>query len=686
MADPDPGELVRIQQAHHRRFIGLQEVAGDLVGEQWDAFAGLDDFAAAQFTAGAGLVVDQVRAQTSTLAVAYMNANDTLAGFPPELVPVVPSIRNGIPTPDVYRRSVVEARRMISQGSPFDEAMAAGRARAVSTAKTDVTLTNRAEISRAGPLRPWVVGYRRVLTGRSCGFCATASTQRYRSADLLPIHPGCDCDVGEIIGETDPGQIINRELLTELKAQGVPDDIAAARALPDARDAVAAQRERVGSLRAELRRETDQERETRLEKRLDKARIELDAREAKLVQLRTQRAAGQRTTRIVVDENGKILGPDGKPTLTAVKPHGELGQTLTNAKHAAPATAPPAPSAPTVRRTRAEVTDPDVLSEATRRNVSPARVVELREEKAGRRFLEDRARREAARTLSADSPEVLDVAARFGVHPDEVLSARARVATVRKVAREEAARVQAEAIADIDRLGTTRLANPPRAGSRSGMGRTLRRGEWDWLEQISDREKARLSRQWYGGSTAPDQLAADISARLGREVDIDEAVQLWLDANRRAEAAGALRRGKLPSPDAYSDAIDARSILRDLADDGYDPAILFGDDLSAAGHIAANDAQLVQREALDFLGDAANPTEGRSPYQMTYQSWNEDVMDLEHLMREGRATEQQRRRYAELVPQYLDEPDLGFEDLYTRIVATARKAGEEVPDYAAVPW
>lgn len=673
--------LADVQQAHHRRLLGLQEATAEVIGDAWDTFANLDDVAAAQFTAAADVVVQQASRSTSTIAVAYMQANDRIIGETADLVPIVPTIRNGTPAAQVYQRSIVEARRRVAAGAPYDEAMASGRTRAMMTARTDVSLANRAEITRGGIARPWVVGYRRVLTGQSCGFCGLASTQRYRSADLLPLHPGCDCDVAEIFGTADPGQIINRELLSALKDAGIPNDVTALRALPDARQAVTAQRQRIDELRRQLREETDQARTTRLEQRLERARADLAGKEEKVARLEQTKNAAGRSNRLIVDEGGKILGADGKPLQVATRPHGELGPTLSNKAHESAG----APSA-TPRRTRASVTDADVLAEARRRNVSPERVIDLREEKAARRFAEDRARREAAKTLAADSPDVRKVAERFGVDPDDVLTARARVADVRKVAREAAARVQADALRELDRLDAVRLTNPPRVRSKTGMGTAARRGEWDWLDQLTDKERGRLSRQWYGGSQAPDQMAHTMSEVLGRDLSVDEAMDLWLDLNRRAEAAGALRRGKLPSLDAYSDAIDPADLMRDLADQGYDPAILFGDDLTAAGHIASVDRQLVQSEALDYLGSAANAVEGPAPYRMSFATWEEEVRDLEYDLREGIASERARRRYAELIPQHLDGPDLGFEDLYARIVSTARKAGEEVPAHAVIPW
>ncbi len=648
MAELD--QLVEIQQAHHRRFLGVQDATAELIGEQWDTFAGLDDVAAAQFEAAAGVVLQTAKQQTSTLAVAYMNANDRLGGFPASgLVPVVPEIRNGVPVAEVYHRSIVEARARVANGATFEEAMRSGRARAVSTARTDVSLTNKAEINRGGQLRPWVVGYRRVLTGRSCAFCATASTQRYKSADLLPLHPSCDCDIAEIFGTEDPGQIINRDLLTDLKdakreAGGRPYVVDADGSIRYKRTENVLSPDGTGPLRTP------------------------DG------QLRKQVTAGDKVRVEVVD-------------------HGELGPMLTDAKHAtttAPELAPPStsPSTGPARRTRSTATDPDVLAEARRRNVTPDRVIELREQKAERRFLEDRARREAAKNLTADSADVRRVAEKYGVHPDEVLSARARVADVRKVAREAAAREQADVLRELDRLteGSPRIKNPPRIGSKTNAGSAARRGEYDWLEQISDREKARLSRSWYGGGQAPDQLAASMSNALGRDLSIDEAMDLWMDLNRRAEAAGALRRGKLPSLDAYSGQLDPDELLRSITDEGYDLARIFGDDLDAAGHIASVESDLARREALDYLGDAVNAIEGPSPYRMGFQTWEEEVRELEYLLRENLAGRTERARYAELVPQYLDEPGLDFEDLYARIISTARKAGEEVPDYARIPW
>lgn len=193
---PELDQLVRLQEAHHRRLLAIQKVTGDLVVKAWDTFGGLDDAAMAAFSGAATVVVEAAKVNVATLAVGYMNGNDRIEGFPARLVPVVPVIRGGVPTVEVYGRAVVTARVLIAKGRTFLDAMGAGRSRAESMARTDVVLTNRGAMAEGARSRPHVVGYRRTLTLPSCGLCATASTQRYKSADLLPIHSGC------VIGST----------------------------------------------------------------------------------------------------------------------------------------------------------------------------------------------------------------------------------------------------------------------------------------------------------------------------------------------------------------------------------------------------------------------------------------------------------------------------------------------------
>lgn len=124
-------------------------------------------------------------------------------------------VRNGVSPGAVYHRPVATARTLEADGLPRSEALRRGQQRAQTLAATDLQLasthTSRAVLEAAGA-RVW--GYRRILSGsKVCGMCVVASTQRYHREDLMPIHPGCKCDVAPIVGDEDPGRVINQDLL-----------------------------------------------------------------------------------------------------------------------------------------------------------------------------------------------------------------------------------------------------------------------------------------------------------------------------------------------------------------------------------------------------------------------------------------------------------------------------------------
>lgn len=109
----------------------------------------------------------------------------------------------------------VEAR--LAEERPLTKAVAAGERRARLLGITDLELAEREAVRQVlvtDPRTSEIEYYRRVLTGdENCGLCVVASTQRYRKAELLPIHPGCDC-VSEPLppGQAD-GQVVDEQLL-----------------------------------------------------------------------------------------------------------------------------------------------------------------------------------------------------------------------------------------------------------------------------------------------------------------------------------------------------------------------------------------------------------------------------------------------------------------------------------------
>lgn len=125
------------------------------------------------------------------------------------------ALRNGTNVEDVYRRPFVQMRMALAKNPlDFPAALNTGTLTARSLARTEVQLSRRQVSLFARKYNKNVVGYLRTLTGmESCALCYVASTQRYHKGDLLPIHPGCDCGEMPIYGDSDPGQIIDKQLL-----------------------------------------------------------------------------------------------------------------------------------------------------------------------------------------------------------------------------------------------------------------------------------------------------------------------------------------------------------------------------------------------------------------------------------------------------------------------------------------
>lgn len=185
-------------------------------------FAGLGTWRDAdieRFTATVLPLVIGAQRQMGSLTDAYIRAmvGDMIGGV------VRPSgaatatgaaVRGGVAPAEVYARPIRTVWQALAEGKPLDVALAAARFRLAKITATDLQLAkdHAARSALAGDQR--VVGYRRVLTGaKSCGLCVIASTQRYHKADLLPIHPGCDCGIAPIVGDQDPGQVLNDRFL-----------------------------------------------------------------------------------------------------------------------------------------------------------------------------------------------------------------------------------------------------------------------------------------------------------------------------------------------------------------------------------------------------------------------------------------------------------------------------------------
>lgn len=116
----------------------------------------------------------------------------------------------GVPTADVYRRPAVDVYTALAAGQTFSDAVQAGTNRLRSIVSTDLQQARNRQANRSVGASGFQL-YRRVLSGKEdCELCRLASTNRYSKADLMPIHPGCDCGVEPML-DFDPEPEVGSE-------------------------------------------------------------------------------------------------------------------------------------------------------------------------------------------------------------------------------------------------------------------------------------------------------------------------------------------------------------------------------------------------------------------------------------------------------------------------------------------
>lgn len=134
------------------------------------------------------------------------------------------AVRAGADPETVYTRPFITVWTALKHGEDFERAVASGLARATNAAATDVQLTMRATAAEIGAQDDAITGWERVPDGNACSLCLIASTQRYHSGDLMPIHAHCGCGIAPLPG--DVAHVINRDRYQQLTAEGAIDQIA----------------------------------------------------------------------------------------------------------------------------------------------------------------------------------------------------------------------------------------------------------------------------------------------------------------------------------------------------------------------------------------------------------------------------------------------------------------------------
>jgi len=121
-----------------------------------------------------------------------------------------------------YERLARDFRFHVVSGTGEADAVDKVARRAAAVVATDLALAHRAQAQRFLTRRQVTTGFRRVLRpelgsgGPPCGLCVVAADRVYTYRELLPLHPGCRCEV-VAVGETaDPGFSLNAQDLQRI--------------------------------------------------------------------------------------------------------------------------------------------------------------------------------------------------------------------------------------------------------------------------------------------------------------------------------------------------------------------------------------------------------------------------------------------------------------------------------------
>lgn len=213
--------LDQLTAAHQTTTAQIRDRTLAVTAARWDASPAYRD---ADIDALISQILPQVQASqlaTATLTSAYIGQAARISG-----TGIAPATVNrdailgyrGTPSADVYRRGAVTLYTALSNGSPFDAAVAYGLDRMLTIVATELQQAKNRQAQRALEASGFY-GYRRVLTGlENCALCAIASTQKYSKHELMPIHPGCDCGVQPVREADGPGTILDPDLLEHTHA------------------------------------------------------------------------------------------------------------------------------------------------------------------------------------------------------------------------------------------------------------------------------------------------------------------------------------------------------------------------------------------------------------------------------------------------------------------------------------
>ncbi len=188
--------VTRLDRAYDTQVHQLRLRIQNFTSRYWNSMGSWRDDDIERLLATVTPMVQSGQQRISDLTDAYMTRLAAQQGYTVSGRTLEATTRTlrGVSDETLYARPFATMHDSLSKGQSVTAAVAAGKSRLLSIVTTNLQLAKTHSARRAmqsGGVRMT----ERVLTGReNCALCVIASTQRYWSSDLQPVHPGCDCN------------------------------------------------------------------------------------------------------------------------------------------------------------------------------------------------------------------------------------------------------------------------------------------------------------------------------------------------------------------------------------------------------------------------------------------------------------------------------------------------------------
>lgn len=196
------GTLVQTHIAAQER---LRALVAHGVGNAWTRLPAYDEANVPEWLATVLPLVNAAQRQSVSLTEAFLarSLGRGPVGVPPAGL-IGAGVRNGAAPAEVYRRPFVTVWTALKAGTGFEDAVAAGLARARSSATMDVQLSSRATYAAVQGVDQRIRGYQRVADPGACAFCSLVDGAFVKSADAMPLHNGCGCGLEPLTEDVTP--------------------------------------------------------------------------------------------------------------------------------------------------------------------------------------------------------------------------------------------------------------------------------------------------------------------------------------------------------------------------------------------------------------------------------------------------------------------------------------------------